>query len=135
MFNRIHLPRAATLLRWSVFASLCLLVSVVNGANARFLGDLDLDGKITVLDLVRLQLHLGGSAPLPADTSLLADVNQDGLVTEADVDAIADMILDETLEECPAPRILSSSPAPGEGNVLSITHISFGQEVAEMDVG
>jgi len=50
-------------------------------------GDLDGDGRATVLDLVRLINHLNGTVPLHPDLLLVADVNQDTVVDNADVTA------------------------------------------------
>src|SRR2546423_9966593 len=57
------------------------------------LGDLDGDGRATVLDLVLLINHLNGTAPLSSELLLFADVNQDGIVDSGDVTAIAHGIL------------------------------------------
>src|SRR5947209_14084868 len=65
----------------------------VSGGFPRKLGDLDGDGRATVLDIVRLANHLNGTAPLSADLLLFADVNQDGVVDNRDVTAIANAVL------------------------------------------
>ena len=56
-------------------------------------GDLDEDGQATVLDLVRLLNHLDGSESLDTGLLLFADVNDDGSVSDGDVDALADAVL------------------------------------------
>jgi len=63
------------------------------GGFPRKLGDFDGDGVATVLDIVRLANHLNGTAPLPPDLLLFADVNQDGIVDSRDVTAIAQAVL------------------------------------------
>src|SRR5947209_6686721 len=74
----------------------------VSGGFPRKLGDLDGDGRATVLDIVRLANHLNGTAPLSADLLLFADVNQDGVVDNRDVTAIANAVLGlATLPELP----------------------------------
>lgn len=82
------------------------------------LGDVNADGQISVLDITRLQLHLSGANPFIPQEQLYADANQDGLVTDADIGAIADIIMGLQLAQALPPLgILSASPSAGEGNV------------------
>src|ERR1051325_6948057 len=57
------------------------------------MGDLDGDRRATVLDLQRLVNHLNGTAPLPTNLLLFADVNLDGHVDKADVFPLVTPIL------------------------------------------
>jgi hypothetical protein len=56
-------------------------------------GDLDNDGRITVLDIVRLTQHISGARLLDQEATARADLNQDGLVSERDRAVLADLIL------------------------------------------
>ena len=64
-----------------------------SGGFPQRLGDLDGDGRATVLDLVLLVNHLNGTAPLSSDLLLFADVNKDGIINSGDVTAIAQAVL------------------------------------------
>jgi hypothetical protein len=86
------------------------------------LGDLDEDGQATVLDLVRLINHIQTSSgiTLPDSTGLLpieqqpfADLDGDGLITQSDVDLLADLILDLPLPSRPVTFV----PASGSSEV------------------
>jgi len=116
---------------------LALLAPVAMLAAASKLGDLDGDNQATVLDLTRLQSHLNGANPLAFDLQLSADINQDGLVNEVDVTALADIIMGvRPLRELPPPVIVSTSPSAGEGNI-SLTRetiVRFSQPLASTNV-
>jgi subtilisin family serine protease len=60
-------------------------------------GDLDRDGKPTVLDLALLTGYLHDSNSLPPEIATFADVNGDGLVNHNDTPALADAILGRTV--------------------------------------
>src|SRR5689334_725570 len=78
------------------------------------LGDVDADGNATVLDLVAVINHLNNNPRLPSDLAVFADVNQDGLVNQTDVDLIADAIVGfSALPEVPLATIHESSPSHG----------------------
>ncbi|HKQ39599.1 MAG TPA: Ig-like domain-containing protein, partial [Verrucomicrobiae bacterium] len=95
---------------------LCCAVSV--GAVPLKLGDVDADGNATVLDLVAVINHLNNNPRLPNDLAVFADVNQDGLVNQTDVDLIADAIVGfSTLPEVPLAAIYESSPSQGDTGV------------------
>ncbi len=82
------------------------------------LGDLDEDGSATVIDLARLIAHLNGRQPLPPDLVLAADLNQDGVVNEADAVLLANRVLgDEALPDFPFAKVLETSPADLESDV------------------
>src|SRR6266571_9429969 len=76
------------------------------------LGDLDGDGQITVLDLIRLINHINGSAHLDPQLRGYADVNGDGHINQADVDMLADVILGIPITPSPGQPSLNRPPAP-----------------------
>ena len=79
------------------------------------LGDLDNDGQITILDLMRLGDHLDNATLLPAALMPFADLNQDGFVNEQDFDLMIKTIMQENpVQTFPAARIREASPANGE---------------------
>lgn len=125
---------AASILRTpaTFFAVTMLWMSHAHAALP-VLGDLDGDGRVTVLDLTRLQMHVNRTSPLPEELQLVADINLDGLADEADVTGIADIILAiRSPQEVPPPFIVTTSPGLGEGNV-SLTRetiIRFSQPLA-----
>ena len=105
-------------LRRTILVLVWLLAAAPSFASLPVLGDLDGDGKVTVLDLTRLQQHLTGANPLSLGLQIAADINQDGLVNDADVTGIADIIMGtRPPQQVPPPAILSTSPGFGEGNV------------------
>ena len=83
------------------------------------LGDLDADGRITVIDLQKLLNHLGGSQPstLQLSTQLLpfADVNEDGYLNQDDVARLRDAILGTPIPVNTRPVALE--PATGSSEV------------------
>ncbi|HTD88670.1 MAG TPA: dockerin type I domain-containing protein, partial [Candidatus Binatia bacterium] len=82
------------------------------------LGDIDADGNATVLDLVAVINHLNNNPRLPSELAVFADVNQDGLVNQTDVDLIADAIVGfSSLPEVPLATIHESSPSQGDTGV------------------
>jgi hypothetical protein len=56
-------------------------------------GDLDQDGQPTVLDVVRLVNHLCEIQPLRSDFVPFADVDTNGVINDADVDALVQAVL------------------------------------------
>ena len=121
-----------------VFDLLLFGVSVFHShAALPVLGDLNNDAQVSVLDITRLQMHLSGASVLTPEAQLYADVNQDGLVTDADIEAIANVIMGLTgLQTLPTAKILSTSPGTGEGNV-SLTRETiarFSQPLASTNI-
>jgi hypothetical protein len=92
-------------------------------ALPQMLGDLDSDGEVTVLDLVRLIRHVQSSAGLPLPGGGLlpvelrgyADFNGDGVIDRTDAELLADAILG--LPVITQPRSFSSEPAAGASEV------------------
>src|SRR5262245_34622362 len=86
-------------MKWLASGVLCMAAALATGLalGAEFLpskmGDLDADGRPTVLDLELLVNHLNGTALLSADLRFFADVNLDGEVNAADATALASAIL------------------------------------------
>lgn len=81
-------------------------------------GDLDEDGRYTVRDVARLVNHLQQIEFLHPIIQPFADVTGDGLLDEADVEKLVDLVLDKTaITDIPHARPLESSPAHGENQV------------------
>ena len=73
-------------------------------------GDLDGDGLHTVLDLVVMLNHIDGTSRLSNEASVFADLNQDGIVNDADVDLLVDVILGISIvTDLPLTHILETS--------------------------
>src|SRR5437870_8646426 len=97
---------------------LLVLLALPASAVSTKLGDLDGDGQPTVLDLVTIINHINGTPRLSNEMAVFADVNQDGVVNDLDVQMVADAILGvSALPDFPLTRILDSSPANGAGEV------------------
>jgi RHS repeat-associated protein len=121
----------ATLLFLFLFAG--PLLTPVSAALPQRLGDLDGDGKITLFDLLTVINHVNGTVPLSNEVSVFADVNQDGLVDDRDVQMLAEVILGNlTLEDFPLTRVLDSSPSDGatQISVNRETVIHFSQPLS-----
>jgi len=106
-----------------------LLFTVLGGmalALPQKIGDLNEDGIINVLDLVALINYVNGDPSflpqVPVATvkerEEFLDVTRDGSVTQADVDALADVILEiSPLPDFPPTRLTEASPTHGEESV------------------
>jgi hypothetical protein len=99
-------------------------------APPQSLGDLDGDGQLTVLDLVRLINHVNRTVPLVPPLDLYADLNQDGFVNDTDVQLLANVILGvnatpavplTTIRET-SPRLLEAEVAVTRESVLRFTY-------------
>ena len=78
------------------------LLSASGAPYPKKLGDLDNDGKATVLDIVLLVNLINGSAATPSFLRPFADLNGDGAVNEADVHLLAEAVLElKTLPDVP----------------------------------
>ncbi len=111
---------------WLLVLLLSLGVRSALPAIPTLLGDLNNDGQVNVLDVVILNNHINRTANSASNTNVLpssifpyfADVNQDGLVTDADLGYLADIVLGiNPLQPIPLTRIRESSPAAGETGV------------------
>jgi hypothetical protein len=76
--------------------SLAIAMPITVHAWPQRLGDLDGDGKATVVDLMLLLGHVNKTAPLSAALTLFADINQDGVVDNKDVAMLIDAIMGKT---------------------------------------
>lgn len=87
------------------------------GQSSAF-GDLDGDGEPTVMDIVRIVQHLQGTAFIEEATIPFADVDRDGVVDTADIQALTDVILERRpFEILPFTQASAFSPANGETDV------------------
>src|SRR4051812_28557438 len=122
------------LLRWCcLIISLAALCTHAAQVYPDTLGDIDADGEITVLDLVKAINHFVGTSRLSNESAVFADVNQDGIVNENDINLIADAILKlRTLPQLPLAKILESSPAANatEVSVTRETILRFTQPLS-----
>ena len=86
----------------------------------RTVGDLNGDGKVDLLDTVRMVEHIQGTQFITDDEALKwqADVNEDGLVNSFDVEKSLDLVFKrEQTKKLPLAGVLATSPYDGEGNV------------------
>jgi hypothetical protein len=87
-------------------------------AAERTLGDIDGDGVVTVLDIVNLNKHASRQGTLEEGKKIYADLNQDGVINDADREMIIKGILEtETPENLPLAKVREVSPTSGESNV------------------
>jgi hypothetical protein len=110
--------------------SLCLCLALIAGivspvslrADSAGVGDLNADGRVDVLDLVRLINHVqssagvppaGGTGILPVAVLPFADLNGDTLIDRTDIDLLADLILGLPLPTKP----VALEPASGSSEV------------------
>jgi RHS repeat-associated protein len=112
----------------------CLLFSI-NSTSAlpAKLGDLDSDGIPTAKDVVAIVNHINGTPRLSNEGAVFADVNQDGVVNELDVNLVVDAIMGvSTLPDFVLTQVLDTSPVAGEAqvSVTRETTIRFTQPLA-----
>lgn len=55
-------------------------------------GDANLDGEVTLTDLVVVKAHMLGIAKLPPFGRYAADVNRDGKIDQTDYDTLLDLL-------------------------------------------
>src|SRR2546426_7056373 len=75
-----------------LLALLFFLMGPWSCSLAAQLGDLDGDGKVTILDLVILNGYLNGQMTLTSGQMQAADLNQNGFITQADAALLANAI-------------------------------------------
>ena len=80
-------------------------------------GDLDGDGRPTVIDVQLLINHVNQVQLLTGEVAPFADMNQDGAINAADVTLLANAVLGLTQPEPPLTTVLETSPAEGESGV------------------
>jgi sugar lactone lactonase YvrE len=106
------------------FITICAFVLISFGllpcsiAADSTLGDIDGDGVVSVLDIVRLNNHAAKKASLGENQKILADVDQDGVINDADRDLLVQEIL-ETRDPAnlPLAKVRETSPSSGESDV------------------
>ena len=106
------------------FITICAFVLISFGllpcsiAADSTLGDIDGDGVVSVLDIVRLNNHAAKKASLGENQKILADVDQDGVINDADRDLLVQEIL-ETRDPASLPlaKVRETSPSSGESDV------------------
>lgn len=72
---------------------LVLIMCLLTGCGSN-LGDINKDGKITILDLLIVKKYTLGTKEIHTDDIHLMDFNKDGFVNEKDVTAIQDYLLE-----------------------------------------
>ncbi|MGE3310769.1 MAG: RHS repeat-associated core domain-containing protein [Limisphaerales bacterium] len=102
----------------------CLLAAVASfwvtaRAAAQTLGDLNRDASVDLLDIVALANHLADIIPLPAEDQVFADTDQDGRLTQSDLDVLSDSVLGLGLPlgDLPLTSLRDTSPRRGESLV------------------
>lgn len=85
--------RAFLLSFWSVLLGLCVIGDSVRAAQPLFYGDLDIDSRATVLDVVLLLDHWRGTQLLEPDLVDFADVDRNGVIDLIDVQLTVDAVL------------------------------------------
>jgi hypothetical protein len=78
------------------------------------LGDLDGDGRVTVLDLVLLDNYLAGQSSLTPDQQLAADLNQDGVVNQSDAELLANVVLGQAPQPPPEACVILAIDGAGD---------------------
>ena len=115
--------RSARSLLCSLF--LFLLTAGPLAALPLLLGDLDGDNQPTILDLVRLIGHINGVSPLGAALQPYGDINEDGLINQADLDLLPNAILGLAPLHNPfAPPFIDSRVSATNGSTVTITGIA-----------
>ncbi|MCX6973026.1 MAG: SUMF1/EgtB/PvdO family nonheme iron enzyme [Verrucomicrobia bacterium] len=113
----------AECLKQVCFAFITILLLSCNfiqsvAANERTLGDIDGDRVVTVLDIVNLNKHASKQGTLDEGEKIYADLNQDGVINDADREMMVKGILEtETPENLPLAKVREASPTSGESNV------------------
>ena len=89
------------------------------------LGDLDSDSRPTILDLVRLIGHVNGGTPLSSDLLPYGDINEDGVINQADLDLLQNAILGLTSLPNPyAPPIVSAPVTATNGSTIVVSGVA-----------
>ena len=105
------------------FAFIAILLLSCNfmqsvAADERTLGDIDGDGVVSVLDIVNLNKHASKQGTLKEGEKIYADLNQDGVINDADREILVKGILEtEDPEKLPLAKVREASPTSGESNV------------------
>ncbi len=108
---------------WRRFLAFLLVAVASCWINARAasptLGDVNRDESVDLLDIVALANHLADLVPLPLQDQAYADTDQDGRLTQSDLDVLSDAILGlgQSLGELPLATLRETSPRRGESLV------------------
>jgi hypothetical protein len=100
--------------------SLCVFSAHANNANAQsFMGDVNGDGKINLLDFVKVVNHIQGTEFLTNKSHILqADVNGDGLINSYDLEESMKYRFNRpNIPKLPLAGVLATSPYEGEAEV------------------
>src|SRR5258706_86775 len=109
----------------SAFPLALFLCALTARAQPLRLGDLDGDGQPTVLDIVRLIAHLTGAQTLSPALAPFADLNEDGVVNQSDVDILQSAILGQrTLPNPYSAPIVSAPVGSTNGQNILLTGIA-----------
>lgn len=96
----------------------CLLATWAPEFHAQTLGDLDNDGLRTVRDLTRIVSHINGLAALAENEQVIADLDQNGAVNEADTTLLIQEVLGTREPELlPLSSVRFTSPDAGAAGV------------------
>lgn len=111
----VHLARRSELKCLLILPFLALQIAAADPQ----VGDMDGDGRITVLDVVRIvALSRTGTAGASARTVAIADVNQDGAVNDGDASLVATAAAGLlALPTLPLDTVRDTSPGAGEDGV------------------
>ncbi|MEM7384587.1 MAG: dockerin type I domain-containing protein [Verrucomicrobiota bacterium] len=117
-----------SLIYFSIFT--LAFASTAGARTSETLGDLDQDQLVTVRDLALLVGFLKEAGQLTDAQKILADADDDGSISQADVDHLVKVLLGVNEEVAVAPlRIRSASPSPGESGVSltreTVVHFSI----------
>src|SRR6266850_1222830 len=121
---------------WTGIIFIAIFCTQVGHAAVLYkLGDLDGDGEVTVLDLVRLINHINAVAAASTDDLLsrellgYADVNGDGYINDADVDMLADAILGIPITTRPRPIVAEPGSGASEVGVTVRPKVIFPKRI------
>ena len=115
--------RSACCSLFSIF--LFLLTAGPLAALPLLLGDLDGDNQPTILDLVRLIGHVNGVSPLGSGLQPYGDINEDGLINQADLDLLQNAILGlASLPNPYAAPVVSAPVTATNGSSIVVTGVS-----------
>lgn len=96
-----------------------------NTSSAATVGDLNHDGRVDVLDLVILIDHFNNSAALASTNLALADITDDGYLTEEDITAMESAVLGVPILGAPRPVRLEPGSGASEVGVTVRPRITF----------
>ena len=109
---------------WISSSLLFLALTISANAVSVSQGDVNSDGQLTVLDLVKYYNHISGEEAFSENTMPLADLNSSGMVDNTDVATLLDAILGQTtLPELQVPAIEEIAPSNGE-EMVGITRLT-----------